>query len=253
MKSDPFYFEIKDMITQFIAAFDGVTIKRFNKDRQIQDKIHVRYVYAPKQRVIHDLTNKAKHITLPVIAVSMSSISRDPTRVFNKLDSSYYTRTPLAEQTISDTQDIIPQPVPINVNVNMSILTKFQSDMDQILSNFIPYNNPYVVVSWKVPTPFTDIPQEIRSEILWNENINITYPVELSPDTSYRVSADTSFTIKGWLYSSQPTKRAKTIYTMNTGMSAVNSIDEPSVIILDDVDTSLSDNVNSVNTTLKAL
>ena len=32
MKSDPFYFEIKDMITQFIAAFDGVTIKRFNKD-----------------------------------------------------------------------------------------------------------------------------------------------------------------------------------------------------------------------------
>ena len=51
-------------------------------------------------------------------------------------------------------------------------MTKFQTDMDQILSNFIPYNNPYIILSWKVPTDLSPsgfaIPQEIRSEVLWS-------------------------------------------------------------------------------------
>ena len=92
MKGDPFYFEIKDVLTQFIAAFDDVVISRYNKERVIKDKIQVRYVYAPKQRVLHDLVNKAKHITLPAIAVSISSIKRDEKRVFNKLSGSYVSR-----------------------------------------------------------------------------------------------------------------------------------------------------------------
>lgn len=225
MKSDPFYFEVKDMITQFVAAFDGVVIKRFNKQREVQDKIQVRYVYAPKQRVIHDIVNKSKHLTLPVVAVSMTSISRDPTRVFNKLDSSYYFRT-LSDTVSGDVgrEDKVPQPVPVNINVSMSILTKYQSDMDQILSNFIPYNNPYIVISWKVPGDFASIPQEIRSEVLWNENINLVYPTDLTPDTPYRVSADTGFIIKGWLYRKHTTP-VKTVFNIHTNTHAVSSID----------------------------
>ena len=58
MKADPYYFEVKDVIAQFLAAFDDIVIKRFNKNREIQDKIHVRYLYAPKQRVMHDIINQ---------------------------------------------------------------------------------------------------------------------------------------------------------------------------------------------------
>lgn len=225
MKADPFYFEVKDMITQFVAAFDGVVIKRFNKQREIKDKICVRYVYAPKQRVIHDIVNKSKHLTLPVVAVSMTGISRDPTRVFNKLDSSYYFRT-LSTTASGDVgrEDKVPQPVPVNINVSMSILTKYQTDMDQILSNFIPYNNPYIVISWKVPGDFANIPQEIRSEVLWNENVSLQYPTELTPDTPYRVSADTSFIIKGWLYRKHTTP-TKTIFNIETNTHAVSSVE----------------------------
>ena len=39
MKSDPFYFEIKDMLTQFVAAFDGIVIKRFNKEREAESSL----------------------------------------------------------------------------------------------------------------------------------------------------------------------------------------------------------------------
>jgi len=225
MRADPFYFEIKDMITQFVAAFDGVVIKRFNKDREIKDKLQVRYVYSPKQRVIHDIVNKSKHITLPVVAVNMTAVSRDPTRVFNKLDSSYYFRT-LAQTPTGDVgrEDKVPQPVPVNINVSMSIMTKYQTDMDQILSNFIPYNNPYIVISWRVPDNFANVPQEIRSEVLWNENVSLTYPTELTPDTPYRVSADTSFIIKGWLFRKETTP-AKTIFNIETNTHAVSSVE----------------------------
>jgi hypothetical protein len=122
-------------------------------------------------------------------------------------------------------EDNIPQPVPVNIAVKMSILTKFQSDMDQILSNFIPYNNPYVIISWKVPTSFATVPQEIRSEVLWDENISMTYPTELTPDSPYRVSADTSFTIKGWLFRKE-TSPVKTVFTIDTTMYAVSSVND---------------------------
>lgn len=226
MKADPFYFEIKDMITQFVSAFDGIVIKRFNKDREIKDRIQVKYVYAPKQRVLHDLVNKAKHMTLPVVAVHMSGVTRDTTRVFNKLDSSYYLST--EAQTLTGnigTEDKIPQPVPINININMSIMTKFQTDMDQILSNFIPYSNPYVIISWPVPGRFAGLPQEIRSEVLWNDSVSISYPIELSPETPYRVSADTAFTIKGWLFR-KATSPVKTIFAVNTNTVAIDTLDD---------------------------
>jgi len=90
VRARPFYFEIKDMLTQFVAAFDDIVIGRFNKDRKEKDKINVRYVYAPKQRVLYDLVNETKTLTLPVVSVNVNNISRDESRVFNKLDGFYY-------------------------------------------------------------------------------------------------------------------------------------------------------------------
>jgi hypothetical protein len=73
--------------------------------------------------------------------------------------------------------------------------------MDQILSNFVPYSNPYIVISWPVPTEF-GLPseQEIRSEVLWDGSIAMNYPTDLNGNEKARVIADTSFTIKGWLF-----------------------------------------------------
>ena len=195
MRDQPFYFEIKDLITQFVTAFNSVVINRYDKDRiPSEEKIRVSYVYAPKQRVIQDLVNKSMHITLPVIAVTIGGIQRDSSRVFNKILGSFYANNGVG------TTDYLPQPVPINITVNMSILTKYQTDMDQILSNFIPYNNPYIIISWKIPSAFVQVPQEIRTEVLWSDNMSMTYPTDVDSSTPFRVSADTSFTIKGWLF-----------------------------------------------------
>ena len=51
------------MVTQFIAAFDDVVIGRYNKERDEQDQINVRYIYAPKERVMYDIINENKTLT----------------------------------------------------------------------------------------------------------------------------------------------------------------------------------------------
>ena len=185
------------MLTQFVAAFDDIVIGRFNKERAEKDKINVRYVYAPKQRVLYDIINESKTLTLPVVSVNVTNISRDQSRVFNKLDGFYY-QANVGEEKVSRH---IKSPVPVNITLSVSILTRYQTDMDQIVSNFVPFCNPYVVISWKVPEAFNlSVDQEIRSEVLWTGDLSMNYPVELNASQKARVTADTSFTIKGWLF-----------------------------------------------------
>jgi len=228
MRNQTFHFEIKDVLTQFIAAFDDIVIKRYDKDRNPINDLQVRYVYAPKQRVIYDIVNKAQNITLPVVSVSIASISRDESRVFNKIGGYYYSRG-TSDSSASPTTINYRSPVPVNIDISMSIMTKYQSDLDQIISNFIPYNNPYIIISWKVPEDLVQggfsYPQEIRSEVLWNGSINLSYPTDINATEKYKVSGDTSFTIKGWLF---PAKQqdVKTIFYIDNNFYDTNILTE---------------------------
>lgn len=226
VKLETFHFEIKDLITQFVAAFDDIIIKRYDKNRVPQNKVQVRYVYAPKERVLYDLVNKAQNLTVPVVAVSITNVARDEDRVFNKNSGFYLTRGP-TDNSISSTSQYYRTPVPVNIGVSMSIITKFQSDMDQIISNFVPYNNPYIILSWQIPSTVVpsgfDIPQEIRSEVLWDGGINLSYPIDIQANEKYRLIGDTSFIVKGWLfpYMQQPVGN---IYFINNNFNSTSII-----------------------------
>lgn len=216
MKDRAFHFEIRDLITQFIAAFDDVVIGRYNKARREQAQIKVRYVYAPKERVLFDIVNKAQNITLPVIAVSLNSVTRDETRVFNKIYG-FDVSGRLNEHTPAKHSRHVGMPVPVNIAVSMNIIASYQTDIDQIISNFVPYNNPYVVISWKVPNAFElMLPQEIRSEVMWDGTVSLKYPVDSTGADKYRLEADTSFTIKGWLFPQAPPDPLKNIFFIDS-------------------------------------
>ena len=202
------------MITQFIAAFDDIVINRYNKSRDVVDKIQVRYLYAPKERVVYDIINKAQNMTIPAVAVTISSIARDESRVFNKIVGHYDVLH--AERSTRFT----PSPVPVNLSINMSIITKFQTDMDQILSNFITYTNPYIIISWKTPSTFTSETIELRSEVSWSGDVSLQYPVDLQASGKARVTADTTFTIKGWLWPAAPSSlSASNIYNVTSNFT----------------------------------
>ena len=103
-------------MSMLLGALDDIVIKRFNKEKQVQDQIAVRILYTPKQRVISDLLDKAQNLQLPVCALSLGSVVRDPERVFNKIQGSNY-----------DIDNIsyygnLAQPIPVNITANLSIL-----------------------------------------------------------------------------------------------------------------------------------
>ena len=223
MKNYTYNFEIKDLLTQFAAAFDDVVIKRYNNQRQSAEEISVRYVYGPKQRVMYDIVNKAQNLTLPVIAINAASISRDPSRVFNKLDGFYNYKNDTLLNTIKT-------PTPINITINFSILARYMQDMDQILSNFVPFANPYIILSWKEPMGDTKEVIEIRSEVLWDGNISLTTPTEMTYSDKFRIVADTTFTIKGWLFK-DTNNSYPTIYSVRQNM-----IDSTRILNLQDLD-----------------
>lgn len=215
MQSYTYHWEIKDLLTQFLQAFDGAIVKRFDINRVAGSNVAVRYVYAPKQRVLHDLVNKAQHITLPAISFNITSISRDSSRVFNKIEGSYYTNS----RDFTSNRHIL-QPVPINIAVNISIMTRFQTDMDQILSNFVPYSDPYFIISWTRD----ELPdREIRTEVLWSGSLALTYPTDPNNNQPARVVCDTSFTIKGWLFKSDADAVGR-IFKIDSNFYAVDEV-----------------------------
>jgi len=198
------------MITMFASAMDDIVVKRYNRHREPQDSIRCRFVYAPKQRVLADLLDKAQNLQLPVVALTNGGITRDPSRVFNKIQGSYM---PSSDPTITNK---LLQPVPIDLTINMTILTRFQEDFDQIVTNFVPYFDPYIVISWRTPS-MPD--QEIRSQVIWSGNVAATYPYDINSTNVARVEGTTSFTFKGWLFKAKPSTPEGTIFNINANFS----------------------------------
>lgn len=210
MRKYTYNFEISTMITSLASALDDIVVKRYNRYKEAQDSIRVRFVYAPKQRVLADLLDKAQNLQLPVVALYNNGITRDPSRVFNKIQGSYISST---DPTISNK---LLQPVPIDVNIGMSILTRFAEDMDQIISNIFSYTDPYIIISWRTPSAPD---YEIRSQVIWSGNVNLTQPYDINSTTVARIQGETSFTFKGWLFKAAPASSDKPIFTVNSNFS----------------------------------
>jgi hypothetical protein len=203
MKNYTYHFEVQSLVAQFMAALDDIIIKRYNDQRQEQSKLKVRFVYSPKARVLQDLTDKAQNVQLPVVAVSIAGIARDQARVYNKLDGSFF------KKDLNDRKQtgFLPQPLPIDLTLNVDFIAKYDEDFQQIITNFVPYCDPYFVISWRIPELQN---YEIRSIVQWSGSINTTYPTELNANTNVRIVGSTSFTVKGWLF--KPIEEGTLIY-----------------------------------------
>jgi hypothetical protein len=201
-------FEVQTMVTMFINAMSDIVIKRFNVNRQARDQIKTRIVYAPKQRVLNDLLDRDQNLVLPVIACTIGGLNRDPNRVYNKILGTYHD---LKDKTINE-----KTPLPVDLTINISIMTRYQADMDQILTHIMPYINPYFVVSWRTPLR-PDF--EIRSKVEWNGSANVTYPIDLNATQVAKVVADLSFVFKGWIFQSYSSEDVGTVYTIHTNFN----------------------------------
>lgn len=215
-----------------MSMLDDIVIARRKRTNfgEALDWIKVRFVYAPKQRVLLDLLDKAQNLQLPVVAFYLGGINRDANRVWNKL-AGYYATSPdpaFAKQ--------IPQPNPIDIVLNCTILTKYAGDMDQIISNIIAWTNPQHILSWRIPS-ISD--QEIRSPVIWNGSVNTTYPTDITSNQVARYQADLSFTIKGWIFKAIPGDGESKIFKINSDFSLESEL--TSKYSLEELDSTLTE------------
>ena len=141
MKQYNYHFEIKDIIIQFEKAFNNIIVKRYDKKRKVHDSINVRFVYAPKQRVLMDIVDPQKNFQQTAIAIEIKNIKRDSNRLFNQVLPNYYENN--AKKIFGD----FDTPMPVDITLDMSFISRNEDDLWQIISNIAPYPNPYIVLT----------------------------------------------------------------------------------------------------------
>ena len=208
-----YHHEQLDLLMLFTSAFDDCLLYRYDANTRLpKSKIDVRYIHGPKQKVIYDIVSKQKNLTLPVVSIEQTNLARDTDRIMHKNQNIY--------RPTSNNSGKIPMPVPVTMNLKISIIAKYKEDIDQIVQNFVTVANPYFVVSWKVPSAFKlDFIDELRTQIEWDGSISYSTPSNMAAEDKYRITGDTSFTIKGWLFQSTDNSEAL-IYEINTNFIA---------------------------------
>lgn len=206
-----------NVLTQFVAAFDDCFVYRYSKDFEAKEKIKVRYVFGPKNRVLYDIVNQAKNLTLPVISIEQTNLKRDSSRI--QFKDQKISRPHSDLKIVSK----IPSPVPVTMDLSVSIVTNYKEDIDQIVQNFIPWSNPYFIISWKVPEEFgLDFIDELRTEVTWSGEISYENPINIDASEKYKLVGNTSFNVKGWIFPAQETPSAP-IYVVNNNFVAVDT------------------------------
>lgn len=185
-------FEISKNLKMFESAFDDVEIRRFeDRTGKVTDRIKVDFIYGPKSRILQDLKGQTDTVKLPIIAVTTTGMGRDDARIKNKMEDIVYRNENGSLVNI--------RPIPWNIEVQMTILSKFQQDMEQIIQNFAVFTNPYVVFSVREPKSERDL----RVEVLWDGKVNLEYPAgagDLPNNMPFRITGTANFTIKTWLF-----------------------------------------------------
>ena len=143
-----FYHEImRRTIIAFGSIFNNINIQHTSDDDSVVSNTKVPLAYGPTQKFLARLEqvpdlNRPVQITLPRMSFELNGLSYDPAR------KSTTTQTFLKgvkgdKKTLAKTY----LPVPYNLDFELSVFTKLNDDMLQIVEQILPYFQPAYTVS----------------------------------------------------------------------------------------------------------
>lgn len=143
-----FYHEIfRKTVIGFGTLFNNIEIRHTNSQGEVRSVIKVPLAYGPIQKFLARVEqepnlNPPVQITLPRMSFEFTGLTYDTTR---KLTT---TQTFLAK-SVTDGTDIRKayMPVPYNMDFELSIMTKLNDDMLQIIEQILPYFQPSYTLS----------------------------------------------------------------------------------------------------------
>jgi len=143
-----FYNEIiRKTVIGFGTLFNSITIKRKDGSDNIFSIVEVPIAYGPTQKFLARLEqspdlNKPVQITLPRLSFEMVGLNYDPTRKVTPIQT-FISKN---KDNASDVR-VTYMPVPYNVSFELSIMTKSNDDMLQIVEQILPYFQPSYSIS----------------------------------------------------------------------------------------------------------
>jgi len=179
----------KSYIIAFSKLFSDVHIKRVDAvDTEVKD-VKVPLVYASKQKLSYKLQNvdDSISIVLPVIGFNIESIEYDPVRKLNSLN----------EIRVNDSQYVF-EGLPYNYNFSVTIKTKYQDDMWQILEQVLYYFKPGTSLNVK-ELPFSTDNRDILVNLLGTD---LNFETNYGEQESRELEANLQFALKGYIYPS---------------------------------------------------
>jgi len=199
MRTRSYNEEMKIALAQFMdAVCNDVTIVR--KKGTSSQTIKVLSMFGDRQKVFKQLENSGKSIVLPMMAISVSQISRDYNRV-NDLNKFLTSIPDINSQNIDEERyrEIYNEfcPVPITIEFKMHILAKYLEDFDQIVSNFMAVFNPSIYTISLHPK----IPDARTTNIVeWGGSFSTSFDGDTEIKNVCEYACETSFNYNTWIY-----------------------------------------------------
>jgi len=191
-----FYNEIfRSVIIGFGSLFNGIEIQHKNSDDDTVSVIKVPLAYGPTQKFLARMQqeadlNRPVQITLPRMSFEFIGLQYDPGR------KSTQTQTIINQTPDGASLKRNYMPVPYNMRFQLSIMTKLNDDMLQIIEQILPYFQP----AYNLPINFLGNLKEKRDIPIQLDGISMEDDYEGNFDTRRALIYTLDFTAKVYLY-----------------------------------------------------
>jgi hypothetical protein len=192
-----FYNDIfRKTIIGFGSLFNNIQIQKTKENGQVISIIKVPLAYGPTQKFLARINenpslDKATQITLPRMSFELMGIRYDSTRKATQTQT-------FISSTVSDSSDIRKTylPVPYNLEFQLSIFTKLNDDMLQVIEQILPYFQPAYTLSLNL----IDVIGEKRDVPIILESITMDDDYEGDYSTRRALIYTLNFTAKTYLF-----------------------------------------------------
>lgn len=219
-----FYHEIlRRTVVSFGSLFNEISIKHTDNSGNVKSVIKVPLAYGPTQKFLARLEqspdlNKPVQITLPRMSFEFTGLTYDPTR------KSTTTQTFIAKSAVDGTETKkVYLPVPYNMQFELSIMSKLNDDVLQIIEQILPFFQP----AYSMTIELVDIINEKRDIPVVLENITMQDDYEGNFSTRRVLTYTLRFTAKTYLFGPVSSATKDIIKKATIGYIAGGTTDSP--------------------------
>ena len=191
-----FYNEIfRSVIIGFGSLFNGIQIKHKDDTDDVVSVIKVPLAYGPTQKFLARLKqnpdlNHPTQMTLPRMSFEFTNLQYDPSRKSTQTQQMVLASADGSEERKSYL------PVPYNMTITLSVYTKLNDDMLQIVEQIVPYFQP----GYTLPIKFLGNFNEVMNVPVVLDNIDMSDEYEGNFDTRRALIYTFTFTAKTYVF-----------------------------------------------------